>query len=104
MQGTRSNDTSLIKHKWFAHRRTLNVTGEAFGTRKRFLGRPTVSWAGWVGTINHHSTMAEGEEETAEERRHSCCGWTGAILKRENYIAQTTKKNHVSHQNNLMMW
>ena len=41
------------------------MIGEAFGTRKRFLGVPTVSCAGWVGTIKH-STMAEGEEERAE--------------------------------------
>jgi hypothetical protein len=63
------------------------MIGEAFGTRKRFLGVPTVSCAGWVGTIKHTvvvcCTMAEGEEERAEER-HSCCGWTGAILKREH--------------------
>jgi len=58
------------------------MIGEAFGTRKRFLGVPTVSCAGWVGTIKHTSTMAEGGEERAEER-HLCCGWTCAILKRE---------------------
>ena len=57
------------------------MIGEAFGTRKRFLGVPTVSCAGWVGTIKH-STMAEGEEERAEQERHLCCGWTCAILKR----------------------
>jgi hypothetical protein len=50
-----------VEHKWFALGRLLNVIREAFGTRKRFLGVPKVSFAGWVGTIMH-STMTEGVE------------------------------------------
>ena len=49
------------------------MVGEAFDTRKRFLGVPTVSSAGWVGTIKH-STMADGVERAQ-------CGWMSAIVK-----------------------
>ena len=53
------------------------MIGEAFLTRKTFLGIPKVSCAGWVGTIKHN-TMEE-RVEVAEER-HSCCGWMGAAI------------------------
>ena len=61
---------------------------EAFGTRKRFLGVPKVSFAGWVGTIMH-STMAEGEGRA--EQRHWFSGWRGTIVKVKKYGAQKTK-------------
>jgi hypothetical protein len=37
---------------------------------------------GQYSIIVQYCTMAEGEEERAEER-HKCCGRMGAILKRE---------------------
>jgi hypothetical protein len=69
----------LLQHKYFALGRLLNVVREAFNTRKRLLGVPTVSFAGWVGTIKH-SAMADGVE-TAEQR-HSWCGWMRAIVRK----------------------
>jgi hypothetical protein len=46
------------------------MTGEAFGTRKRFLGRPTVSCAGWVGTIvNHHTVVQWLKGKKKEQKR-----------------------------------
>ena len=69
------------------------MVGEAFDTRKRFLGVPKVSFAGWVGTIKH-STMANGVERA--QRRHSCCGWMGAIVK-VTKIWRTQIKNHARH-------
>ena len=62
---------------------------EAFDTRKRFLGVPNVSSAGWVGTINH-STMDDGDVER-EEQRH-CCGSMKAIVKVTKNMAHTTEK------------
>jgi hypothetical protein len=55
---------------------------EAFGTRKRFLGVPKVSFAGWVGTILH-STMAE------ESRIEALVLWLdGGNWERKKYGAQ----------------
>ena len=50
------------------------MIGEAFGTRKRFLGVPTVSCAGWVGTIKH-STMAEGVKREQKRGTRALAGW-----------------------------
>jgi hypothetical protein len=44
------------------------MIGEAFGTRKRFLGVPTVSCAGWVGTIKH-STVQWLKGKKKEQKR-----------------------------------
>ena len=76
----RSNDSSWIKYKWFACRRHLNMIGEAFGTRKRFLGVPTVSCAGWVGTIKHSNVQWLKKRKKKGQKRRG----TQAILKREN--------------------
>ena len=72
---------------------------EAFDTRKRFLGVPMVSSAGWVGTIKH-STMADGVKE-----RTKALLWLneGNCESDKNYGAQK-QKTHTSHQNNLKMW
>ena len=78
------------------------MIGKAFVTRKRFLGVPKVSCAGWVGTIKH-STLAEGVQRA--EERHSCCGWMGAaIVKVRKKWCTKNEKTHTSHQNNLKMW
>lgn len=67
---------------------------EAFGTRKRFLGVPKVSFAGWVGTIMH-STMAEGEGRA--EQRHWCYGWRGTIVKVKKIWRTKNKNTHVMY-------
>ena len=70
------------------------MIGKAFVTRKRFLGVPKVSCAGWVGTIKH-STMAEGVKRA--EERHSCCGWMGAIVKVRKNMVHKKQKKHTRH-------
>ena len=78
------------------------MIGEAFLTRKTFLGIPKVSCAGWVGTIKHN-TMEERVERA--EERHSCCGWMGAaIVKVRKKWRTKNQKTDTSHQNNLKMW
>ena len=74
------------------------MVGEAFDTRKRFLGVPTVSSAGWVGTIKH-STMADGVERA--QRRHSCSGWMGAIVKVTKNMAHRNYKPRTSRTHEL---
>jgi len=65
---------------------------EAFGTRKRFLGVPKVSFAGWVGTILH-STMAE------ESRIEALVLWLdGGNWERKKYMAHKNT-HHVVHWN-----
>ena len=72
------------------------MIGEAFVTRKRFLGVPKVSCAGWVGTIKH-STMPEGVQRA--EERPSCCGWMGAIVKvRKKLVHKKPKNTYVTSE------
>ena len=67
------------------------MIGEAFGTRKRFLGVPTVSCAGWVGTIKHHSTMAEGERR--KSRREALVLWLDGCNSEKGKLNRTNNKN-----------
>jgi hypothetical protein len=65
---------------------------EAFDTRKRFLGFPEVSCAGWVGTIKH-STMTDGVERA--EPRQLCCVMSSIVKVTKNM--EHTKQKHTRH-------
>ena len=51
------------------------MIGETFGTRKRFLGVPTVLCAGWVGTIKHSTVQwLKGKKKEQKRGTHAVPG------------------------------
>ena len=67
------------------------MIGEAFGTRKRFLGVPTVSCAGWVGTIKHSQWLKGKKKE--QNKRGALVLWLDMCNSEKGKINRTNNKN-----------